>query len=88
MCSAHTIRSVFGLTLALLAPCPGPAWGPHTEITAAALLHFIQDFGSPPHTTGISEELHGQMERWVEEKQITLASYTPCLLGKTGVRKE
>ncbi|MCI0458939.1 MAG: carboxypeptidase regulatory-like domain-containing protein [Gemmataceae bacterium] len=161
------------LVLLLLPPCPAPAWGPHTEITAAALavlperdrlrrylgadfdrlardycwmadwkeavrpdhyaddyllfpgmtthlshmlpevrrtfapyfrralqairtesphnaarwvgslLHFVQDSGSPPHTTGIGGELHSKMERWVDESQITLAGYVPRLLGKT-----
>jgi hypothetical protein len=48
-----------------------------------SLLHFVQDSGSPPHTTGIGGELHGKMERWVDEAKITLAGYAPRLLGKT-----
>lgn len=53
-----------------------------------SLLHFVQDSGSPPHTTGISGELHGKMERWVDEKQISIAGYEPRLLGKTDEEAE
>ena len=47
-----------------------------------SLLHFVQDSGSPPHTTGIGGELHGKMERWVDEKLVSIAGYEPQLLGK------
>ncbi len=48
-----------------------------------SLLHFVQDSGSPPHTTGVGGELHARMERWVDESKISIAGYTPRLLGKT-----
>ncbi|MBI5757959.1 MAG: carboxypeptidase regulatory-like domain-containing protein [Planctomycetales bacterium] len=48
-----------------------------------SLLHFVQDAGSPPHTIGIGGDLHGKMERWVDEKQLDIAGYEPRLLGKT-----
>ena len=47
-----------------------------------SLLHFVQDAGSPPHTTGIGGTLHGKMERWVDESKITIAGYEPKLLGE------
>lgn len=47
-----------------------------------SLLHFVQDAGSPPHTTGIGGTLHGKMERWVDESKLALAGYEPKLLGK------
>lgn len=47
-----------------------------------SLLHFVQDSGSPPHTTGIGGELHSKMERWVDEAKIHIAGYQPKLLGK------
>ncbi len=50
---------------------------------AGSLLHFVQDSGSPPHTTGVGGELHGKMERWVDESQIRIAGYRPALLGET-----
>jgi len=48
-----------------------------------SLLHFVQDSGSPPHTTGIGGALHGKMERWVDESRLNLDGYEPRLLGKT-----
>jgi hypothetical protein len=48
-----------------------------------SLLHFVQDTGSPPHTTGVSGPTHGKMERWVDEKKIDIRGYEPRLLGKT-----
>lgn len=48
-----------------------------------SLLHFVQDAGSPPHTTGILGELHGKMERWVDESKVNIEGYEPKLLGKT-----
>jgi hypothetical protein len=47
-----------------------------------SLLHFVQDSGSPPHTTGIGGALHGKMEQWVDASKIALGDYTPRLLGK------
>lgn len=48
-----------------------------------SLLHFVQDAGSPPHTTGIGGDLHGKMERWVDEAKVSVDGYEPKLLGKT-----
>ena len=48
-----------------------------------SLLHFVQDSGSPPHTTGIGGLLHGKMERWVDESKIDIAGYQPRILGQT-----
>src|SRR5262249_3035438 len=56
---------------------------PNAARWVGSLLHFVQDSGSPPHTTGIGGALHRQVEQWVEESQIDLAGYTPRLLGKT-----
>jgi hypothetical protein len=53
-----------------------------------SLLHFVQDSGSPPHTTGIGGELHGRMERWVDESRITLGDYRPRILGTTDEQAE
>lgn len=50
---------------------------------AGSLIHFVQDAGSPPHTTGIGGTLHGKMERWVDESKISIAGYTPKMLGET-----
>ncbi len=47
-----------------------------------SLLHFVQDSGSPPHTTGIGGLLHAKMEQWVDETQIAISGYQPRLLGK------
>ncbi|HUR55118.1 MAG TPA: carboxypeptidase regulatory-like domain-containing protein [Gemmataceae bacterium] len=48
-----------------------------------SLLHFVQDAGSPPHTTGIGGPLHGKMERWVDESKIAIDGYEPKSLGPT-----
>jgi len=48
-----------------------------------SLLHFLQDSGSPPHTTGIGGDLHGKMEQWVDESKLTIDGYEPKLLGET-----
>lgn len=53
-----------------------------------SLLHFVQDAGSPPHTTGIGGPLHGKMERWVDESKISIAGYEPKLLGATDAAAE
>jgi Carboxypeptidase regulatory-like domain len=47
-----------------------------------SLLHFMQDAGSPPHTTGIGGDLHGKMEQWVDASRISIADYEPRLLGR------
>lgn len=48
-----------------------------------SLLHFVQDAGSPPHTTGGGGALHGKMERWVDEARVAIPGYEPRLLGTT-----
>ncbi len=50
---------------------------------AGSLLHFVQDSGSPPHTTGIGGQLHAKMERWVDESKIHIDGYRPRRLGRT-----
>lgn len=46
-----------------------------------SLLHFVQDSGSPPHTTGIGGVLHAKMEQWVDESSIDVRDYHPQLFG-------
>ena len=49
----------------------------------AALNHFIQDNGSPPHALGIGGALHVTMEHDLRESDIRIGSYHPRLLGRT-----
>ncbi len=46
-----------------------------------SLLHFVQDSGSPPHTTGVTGELHSRMENWLDAKAVRIDGYSPQLLG-------
>jgi len=46
-----------------------------------SLLHFVEDTGSPPHAAEIRGELHTRMENWLDGKAITIAGYSPQLLG-------
>lgn len=46
-----------------------------------ALLHFTEDTGAPPHAINESGALHGPMENWVDGKKISIAGYTPKVLG-------
>jgi len=48
-----------------------------------AILHFLEDTGSPPHSAEIRGEVHSKMENWVDGKAITIADYHPQLLGQT-----
>ncbi len=49
----------------------------------AALNHFIQDNGSPPHALGIGGALHVTMEHDLRESDIHIGTYRPRLLGTT-----
>jgi hypothetical protein len=46
-----------------------------------SLLHFVQDSGSPPHAVQIRGDIHIRMENWIVASNITIAGYTPKLLG-------
>ncbi len=46
-----------------------------------ALLHFTEDTGAPPHAINESGALHGPMENWIDGKKISIAGYTPKVLG-------
>jgi hypothetical protein len=48
-----------------------------------ALLHFVTDSGSPPHTIPILGPNHSKMENWLDASTIDLHSYRPQLLGHT-----
>ncbi len=48
-----------------------------------SLLHFVEDTGSPPHSTEIRGDVHSKMENWVDAKLIHLPGYRPQLLGET-----
>ncbi len=44
------------------------------------LLHFIEDTGAPPHAWPRGP--HGPMENWVPANQVSIAEYTPRVLGE------
>ncbi|MCS7305350.1 MAG: carboxypeptidase regulatory-like domain-containing protein [Thermoguttaceae bacterium] len=46
------------------------------------LLHFVEDVGAPPHAK-VNCPHHGELENWVNAKQIHIQGYQPQLLGKT-----
>ncbi len=46
-----------------------------------ALLHFVEDTGSPPHAAEIRGGVHSNMENWVDASAIRIAGYKPRLLG-------
>lgn len=46
-----------------------------------SLLHFVQDSGSPPHAAQVRGDIHIKMETWIAATNITIAGYTPKLLG-------
>lgn len=48
-----------------------------------ALLHFVTDSGSPPHTIGLRGPNHTKMENWLDASKIDLSGYQPRLLGNT-----
>ena len=48
-----------------------------------ALLHFVTDSGSPPHTIPILGPNHSKMENWLDASTIDLRGYHPMLLGRT-----
>jgi len=48
-----------------------------------ALLHFVTDSGSPPHTIPILGPNHTKMENWLDASTIDLRGYHPMLLGRT-----
>ena len=47
-----------------------------------ALLHFVQDSGSPPHALPTSGPLHFRMENWVAAEKIAIRGYRPRRLGR------
>jgi hypothetical protein len=48
-----------------------------------ALLHFVTDSGSPPHTIPVLGPNHTKMENWLDASKIDLRGYQPALLGRT-----
>lgn len=46
-----------------------------------ALLHFVEDTGSPPHAAEIRGGVHSNMENWVEANAIQINGYRPRSLG-------
>lgn len=46
-----------------------------------SLLHYVEDAGAPPHSIRFVPPLHKRMETWVDDGQIGLPGYRPCLLG-------
>ncbi len=48
-----------------------------------ALLHFVTDSGSPPHTVPVLGPNHTKMENWLDASSIDLRGYEPVLLGRT-----
>ncbi|HUR46159.1 MAG TPA: hypothetical protein VMZ27_09820 [Candidatus Saccharimonadales bacterium] len=46
-----------------------------------ALLHFLEDTGSPPHAAEIRGPVHIKMENWVDAGKIHITPYRPQLLG-------
>lgn len=51
-----------------------------------ALLHFVTDSGSPPHTIPILGPNHTKMENWLDASTIDLRGYYPMLLGRTDAK--
>ena len=49
----------------------------------AALSHFFQDNGSPPHALGVLGQLHHDMEHGIRNSDIRIRGYRPRLLGTT-----
>jgi Zinc dependent phospholipase C. len=45
-----------------------------------ALLHYVTDTGSPPHTVGITGPAHTKMENWLDASKLDLKGYTPKVL--------
>ena len=50
---------------------------------AGALLHFVEDSGSPPHADPVLGAVHTKMENWVDGRAVDVAGYRPRLLGET-----
>jgi hypothetical protein len=48
-----------------------------------AILHFVEDTGSPPHSAEIRGDVHSKMENWVDAAAITISDYTPQSFGQT-----
>lgn len=46
-----------------------------------ALLHFVEDTGSPPHAAEIRGGVHSNMENWVDANAIQIGGHRPLLLG-------
>jgi hypothetical protein len=47
-----------------------------------ALIHFVEDSGSPPHAFPTGGPLHARMEGWVDGAQVTIAGYRPRRLAR------
>lgn len=46
-----------------------------------AILHFVEDTGSPPHAARVLGVLHTKGENWVKGDLVNIAGYQPKLLG-------
>lgn len=47
-----------------------------------AILHFVEDTGSPPHAARVLGSLHTKGENWVKGDLIKIDDYQPALLGE------
>lgn len=48
-----------------------------------ALLHFLQDSGSPPHALPTEGPVHFRMENWLDAERIEVPGHRPKRLGRT-----
>jgi len=55
---------------------------PNAARWIGAMLHFLEDTGSPPHAAEIRGDVHSKMENWVDAKKIHIEGYAPQLLGE------
>lgn len=47
-----------------------------------AILHFVEDTGSPPHAARVLGTLHTRGENWVKGDLVHIDGYQPALLGE------
>lgn len=47
-----------------------------------ALIHFVEDSGSPPHAFPTGGPLHARMENWLDGAQVSIAGYRPRRLAR------
>jgi hypothetical protein len=47
-----------------------------------ALIHFVEDSGSPPHAFPTGGPLHARMENWLDGAQVSIVGYRPRRLAR------